>query len=249
MCATTAIRPGHPAAPNDRLREREPSAPLCFSQSFLSAVSHSDHPDSRDLSPILPAILSVLVPGIGQAVTRQFNAASRIFAFGLILLVVAWGIGRLAGAGAAIFFLMLVVLPWWVLQAYDAYLRPRSSGLLPALRIAWAQAHDIRFLGALFLLTALTDFYIIVANPAYSLTLFCVKPSGWLGVLAKAQSPTLHILIGYGFLRLRRWALMLYMAYTAFGLVNATANFACFGYGRIRTVFLATLIAFTIYVF
>ncbi|MER3425211.1 MAG: hypothetical protein C4293_20290, partial [Nitrospiraceae bacterium] len=62
------------------------------------------------------------------------------------------------------------------------------------------------------------------------------------------QSPTLHVLIGYGFLRLRRWSLLLYMAYAAFGLLNATANFACFGYGRVRTVFLLTLIAFTAYV-
>ncbi|HJU05196.1 MAG TPA: hypothetical protein VJ692_08570 [Nitrospiraceae bacterium] len=162
----------------------------------------------------------------------------------------AWGLGRLAGTGAAIFFLLLVGLPWWAIQAYDAYLPVADrAGLRNTMRAAWQRAHDIRFLGALFLLTAATDLYIIIANPDYSLTIFCVKPTGWPGILAKAQSPTLHLLIGYGFLRLRRWALVLYLAYAAFGLVNATANFACLGYGRVRTVFLITLIAFTAYVF
>ncbi len=142
---------------------------------------------------------------------------------------------------------MLVVLPWWAIQSYAAAL-PLPAGLGQALRIVWARAHDIRYLGALFLLTALTDFYIIMANPEYALTIFCSKPSGPFGVLAKAQSPTLHVLIGYGFMRLRRWSLFLYMAYAAFGLLNATANFACFGYGRVRAVFLASLVAFTAYV-
>src|SRR5438132_14243010 len=93
------------------------------------------------------------------------------------------------------------------------------------------------------------DLYIIVANPGYSLTVFCTKPAGLLGALAKAQSPTLHTLIGYGFLRLRRWSLLLYLAYAAFGLLNGTANYACFGYGRVRTGFRVTLIAFKAYIF
>jgi hypothetical protein len=67
-------------------------------------------------------------------------------------------------------------------------------------------------------------------------------------VLAKAQSPTLHTFIGYGFLKLRRWSLLLYLIYAAFGLLNATVNFACLGYGRVRTVFLMTLLVFTAYV-
>jgi hypothetical protein len=156
----------------------------------------------------------------------------------------------MAGPSAAIFVLMLLVLPWWALQSYAAGLPapPGPLGLLQTLRIVWARAHDIRYLGALFFLTALTDLYIIVANPEYSLTIFCSKPGGVLGVLAKAQSPMLHTLIGYGFMRLRRWALFLYLAYAAFGLLNATANYACFGYGRVRTVFLVTLIGFTLYV-
>ena len=114
--------------------------------------------------------------------------------------------------------------------------------------VVFERAHDIRFLGWLFLLTALMDFYIIVVNPAYTLTVFCSKPSGPLGILLKAQSPTLHVLIGYGFIRLRRWSLLVYLAYAVFGLLNAGANFACFGYGRVRTAFLISLIGFTAYV-
>jgi hypothetical protein len=121
-------------------------------------------------------------------------------------------------------------------------------GLTAAARRAWQRAHDLRFLGILFLITAATDFYIIVANPNYALTIFCTKPAGAFGILAKAQSPTLHVLIGYGFLRLRRWSYWLYVAYAVFGLVNAAANFGCFGYGRVRTVFAISLVAFTAYV-
>jgi hypothetical protein len=196
------------------------------------------------------ATLSAFFPGLGQAIKGQLTHASVTFLSGLVLLAAAWGIGGLWGTGAAIFFLMLLGLPWWVIQTYDAYLPVTGhTGLGHTLRTVWQRAHDIRFLGALFLLTAATDFYIIVANPEYSLTIFCAKPTGWPGILAKAQSPTLHILIGYGFLRLRRWSLVLYLAYAAFGLLNATANFACLGYGRVRTAFLLTLIAFTAYVF
>jgi hypothetical protein len=145
---------------------------------------------------------------------------------------------------------MLIVLPWWIIQAYDAYLPfTETHGLGGTIRVIWKRAHDIRFLGALFVLTAFTDLYIIVVNPSYSLTVFCVKPEGLGAIVAKAQSPALHLLIGYGFMRLRRWSLLLYAVYAAFGLLNAAANFACLGYGRVRTVFFMTLILFTAYIY
>ena len=46
-----------------------------------------------------------------------------------------------------------------------------------------------------------------LANPEYHLSVFCTEPSGIPGLLFKAQSPALHIAIGYGFLTLRSWAL------------------------------------------
>jgi hypothetical protein len=199
----------------------------------------------------LAATLSALIPGLGQAYKRQLRLAGAIGGGAACLLLLSWWASRSGGAGAGLFVLMLIMLPAWVIQSYNAFLppQPESASLASTLREIGRRGHDLRFLGALFLLTAATDVYIIVANPSYALTVFCAKPAGIPGLLAKAQSPTLHVLIGYGFLRLRRWALFLYLAYAGFGLLNATANFACFGYGRVRTVFMITLIAFTAYVY
>lgn len=190
---------------------------------------------------------SAVLPGLGQAVRGYPAHAAGIGTATAGLLGCAWLLASVSGLEAAILFLMLLVLPWWALQAYGASL-PDPLGWKSTLRATWERSHDIRYLGALFLLTAVTDLYIILARPDYALTVFCLKPGGAWGLLAKAQSPTLHLLIGYGFLRLRRWALLLYLAYAAFGVMNASANYACFGYGRIRTVFLLSLVAFTLYV-
>jgi len=193
------------------------------------------------------AICSALLPGLGQALRKYYRHAAGIFLATAGLLGCAMLLSQTGGGESAAFFLMLLVLPWWVLQSYGASL-PDPLGWKSTLRTTWAKSHDIRYLGVLFLLTALTDLYIILARPDYMLTVFCLKPDGVWGLLAKAQSPTLHLLIGYGFLRLRRWGLLLYLAYAAFGVMNASANYACFGYGRIRMVFLISLVAFTLYI-
>ncbi len=210
----------------------------------MTAASRSD----RSLP--FAAFLSTVFPGLGQAVKHQFTRAAALAFVWTALWGALWATWRTAGPGAAIFFFLMIVLPWWVIQAYDAFLPSSdpSPSLRKTIRIVLQRAHDIRFLGCLFLLTAVLDLYIIVVNPEYALMVFCAKPGGVLGFLAKAQSPTLHVLIGFGFLRIRRWSLMLYLAYAAFGLLNATANFACVGYGRVRTVFLLSLLGFTAYV-
>jgi hypothetical protein len=203
-----------------------------------------------DRSVPLAAFLSTIFPGLGQAAKHQFQRAAALAFVGSSLVGALWATWRIAGPGAAIFFFLMIVLPWWGIQAYDAFLPPSdpSPTLRKTIRIVLQRAHDIRFLGSLFLLTAVLDLYIIVVNPEYVLMVFCAKPGGVLGLLAKAQSPTLHVLIGTGFLRIQRWSLMLYLAYAAFGLLNAIVNFACFGYGRVRTVFLLSLLGFTAYV-
>ena len=210
----------------------------------MTTASHSDR------SSPFAAFLSVACPGLGQAAKHQFKRAALIALAAASLLSALWATWRAAGAGAAIFLFLMIILPWWIIQAYDAFLPAHdpSPSLRHTIRIVLERAHDIRFLGSLFLVTAVLDLYIIVVNPEYGFMVFCAKPGGTLGVLAKAQSPTLHVLIGYGFLRLRRWSLVLYLAYAAFGLLNATANFACFGYGRVRTVFLLSLVGFSAYV-
>lgn len=192
-------------------------------------------------------VYSTLLPGLGQAVRGYRTHAAGIGIVTAGLLGSTALLAKISGVEAAVFVVMLLVLPWWAIQSYDASL-PGPLGWARTARAIWMNSHDIRYLGALFLLTAVTDLYIILARPDYALTVFCLKPGGLWGILAKAQSPILHAFIGYGFLRLRRWGLMLYLAYAAFGVMNASANYACFGYGRIRTVFLLSLIAFTLYI-
>lgn len=192
-------------------------------------------------------VCSALLPGLGQAVRGYRTHAAGIVLATAGLLGCTALLARISGVETAAFVFILLVLPWWTIQSYDASL-PDPLGWARTAQAIWGNSHDIRYLGALFLLTAVTDLYIILARPDYALTVFCLKPGGVWGILAKAQSPVLHVFIGYGFLRLRRWGLMLYLAYAAFGVMNASVNYACFGYGRIRTVFLLSLIAFTLYI-
>ena len=146
------------------------------------------------------------------------------------------------------FFWMLVFLPWWVFQSFEASL-PTPQGIIPTWKLIWERGHDIRYLGGLFLFAAVTDLYIIIANPEYHLHVFCTRPTGVLGTLVKLQSPFFHVLIGYGFLQLLRWSFFVYLVYAGYGLANALVNFGCEGYGRIRTVFFVTLLAFSLYIF
>jgi len=212
----------------------------------MASESNSSLSEHSTVSP-LGAILSAFVPGLGQLTRGYPTHTAWVLMTGGLLGTITWALGSAGGAGAGWFFAMLIILPWWCLQTYEAYL-PTPPGQWHSLKIAWNRAHDIRYLGGLFLFTALTDLYLIVAFPEYSLTVFCTKPTGIPGFLAKAQSPLFHVAIGYGFLTLCRWALFVYLAYAGFGLLNATANFACLGFGRIRTVFIISLIAFTAYV-
>jgi len=71
--------------------------------------AHSHHP--------LAALLSALLPGLGHAIRRRPEQAATTFVITAALLGCAWGIGSLTGRGAAIFFLMLLVLPWWAFQS------------------------------------------------------------------------------------------------------------------------------------
>jgi hypothetical protein len=199
----------------------------------------------------LAAVGSALLPGLGQALRGQKAWAAVLFGTAVGLVTLSWAIEHAGGIGAGVFFFLLVALPLWWLQAYQAFLPATENGipgLVDAARQAWDRAHDLRFLGALFLISAAIDLWIILASPKYSLPFFCLKPTGFLGFLAKAQSPTFHIFIGYGFLQLKRWALFVYLAYAAFGLLNATVNFTCFGIGRIRTVLVISLVIFTGYI-
>ncbi len=207
-------------------------------------------PETTPSGRLFPVVFSSFLPGLGQASKGQARRAALIGVVMAVLLGTTVWIGWAGRVDAAIFFFTLLVLPCWVFQAYDAaqFVSTTDVSFRHTWQRVWRQAHDIRYLGGLFLLSAAMDLYIILAQPGYALTVFCSRPEGLPGLLAKAQSPTFHTLIGIGFLGLRKWGLLVYLLYAGFGLANATANMFCFGYGRIRTVFLITLVAFTAYV-
>jgi hypothetical protein len=159
-------------------------------------------------------------------------------------------LGRISGRAAEVFFFMILALPWWTLQTYDAYLGPTAAGStwLRTCRVAWQRGHDVRFLGLLLLISAIIDTYIILANLDYLLPFYCTKFAGIPGFLTKAISPLLHLAVGYGFLRLMRWGFFIYLVYAAYGFTNGMVNLACFGPGRIRNTLLAAVVISTVYI-
>ncbi len=207
-------------------------------------AAHGPHRDSR------AALLSALIPGLGQIRQRRTGAGLGAFAGAALLVLLSVGLGRVSGRAAEVFFFMLLALPWWAIQSYDAYLGPSSVQPAPVRtwQAVWQRAHDVRFLGALFLLSAVNDSVIILNNPDYLLPFFCTKPDGAFGFLTKAISPVLHTAVGIGFLAVRRWSLFLYLLYAAYGMTNAVVNLTCFGPGRVRLTLLITLAGFTGYI-
>ena len=107
---------------------------------------------------------------------------------------------------------------------------------------------DITIFGILFLLSAPAELYNIIRTGwTYTPKLFGVLTGGWLAVAVLAAQPVLHAAIGYGFLRLRRWAVYLALFYAADTLTSALSSFILHGYGRIRTIFIVLLVPFVIY--
>ena len=193
------------------------------------------------------AILSAFLPCTGLWLRGYHNQAIHTLGIGLGVGLVIWGFGYWWGYGAGIFLGMLIILPWWAFQTFQSSL-DSPQGVINTWNVIWEKGHDIQYLGALFFIAAVTDMSIILANPTYNLHVFCTRPTGVVGVLAKSQSPMFHVAIGYGFLGKRRWSLFVYLVYAGYGLINAIVNYACEGYGRIRTVFFLTLLGFTGYI-
>ncbi len=145
---------------------------------------------------------------------------------------------------------MVLALPWWALQSYDASLGadPLGSDWRRTWRAAWYRGHDIRFLGLLLLISALNDTWIILKNLDYLLPFYCTKLDGVPGFATKAISPALHLAVGFGFVRLCRWSLFVYLVYAAYGLTNGLVNLTCFGPGRIRNTLLIAIVLSTLYI-
>lgn len=210
----------------------------------------STHAPSYAIPDRRAAVYSALLPGLGQLIRGRYGAGLFYGLVTILLILLSLALGRVSGRAAEVFFFMLLALPWWALQSYDAALGPSESGsdLARSTRTAWAQGHDIRFLGLLFLVSAGNDALLIARNPDYLLPFFCTRLDGSAGFITKALSPFLHTLVGYGFLRVKKWSLLIYLVYAAYGTTNALVNLACFGPGRIRNTLLIALLVFTSYV-
>lgn len=196
------------------------------------------------------AAICSIVPGLGHLIQRRYVQAAAAAVCGIALVSASHVLGRISGRAAEVFFFMILALPWWALQGYDAYLGPTADGAdwRRTFRTAWHRGHDIRFLGILLLISAVNDTFIILNNLEYLLPFYCTKPTGVPGFLTKAISPALHVAVGYGFVRLRRWSLLAYLVYAAYGFTNGMVNLACFGPGRIRNTLLAAVVISTIYI-
>jgi hypothetical protein len=205
-----------------------------------------NHPSSHDSRA---AFLSSLCPGLGQLVQARYVPGLTACVGAIALIGVSVALGRISGRAAEVFFFMLLALPWWVFQAYDAYLAPTNHGSTwrRTWQKVWSSGHDIRFLGLLLLISALNDTWIILNNLDYLLPFYCTKPDGIPGFLTKAISPALHLAVGYGFLRLYRWSLFVYLLYAAYGLTNSLVNLTCFGPGRIRNTLIGAIVLSTLY--
>ena len=198
------------------------------------------------------AALSGLLPGLGQVVKGHYVKAAEVLTLGTMI-GAAWYFGY-AFAGPFTPALLYVIVPlatvaWWGRQIQDAYTSTAPGSLFPVLPIPSRGSLDLQAIGLLFLLTAYTDLYIIQARPEYGLKILGTTLPGIWGILSKAQSPTLHVLIGVGFILIKRWGLLVYLLYASFGIVNAAVNLAVLpGPHRIRIAFMLSLFVFTVYV-
>lgn len=104
-------------------------------------------------------------------------------------------------------------------------------------------------IGVLLIANGFIDLYIILDHPEYALKFFGQSFQGVAGWVVKIQSPILHTVIGYGFLRLKKWSYLLYMAYALFGMANALTNLYLLGPGKIRNIFIVSLFFFTLYIY
>jgi len=107
---------------------------------------------------------------------------------------------------------------------------------------------DITIFGVLFLLSAPMELYSIMTTDwTYTPKFFGVQLTGLPAKVYLVAQPLLHIALGYGFLTLRRWAGYLGLFYAADTLTSAVSSFILLGYGRIRTIFIALLTPFVVY--
>ncbi len=108
---------------------------------------------------------------------------------------------------------------------------------------------DIRAFGLLFVLSGAIDLAWIVSYPGYALSVFGMRFDGAVGWAVKLQHPVLHGMIGWGFFRLRRWALWLYGVYLGLACTSEIVTQLVGGYHLLRTSMILLSGLFAGYVF
>jgi hypothetical protein len=196
------------------------------------------------------AVLSGILPGLGQARKGQLAKAAEILTLGGML-AAAWYMGYAFDGPFTSLLIYLVPfagLLWWMIQVQDAYSSRSKTSLFPVLPRPSRGCVDVQVIGFIFFFAILTDLYIIQARPQYELKILgTTLPGGW-GVAAKAQSPILHGVIGLGLVTLKRWGFLVYLVYAVWGIINALVNLSVLpGPHRIRIIFILSLAAFTAY--
>ena len=107
---------------------------------------------------------------------------------------------------------------------------------------------DLTYFGLLFLLSAPAELYSIASTDwNYTPKFFGILLEGLPAKVYLLAQPILHLAIGYGFLALKRWAFYLALIYAADTMTSAVSSFILLGYGRIRTIFIALITPFVIY--
>lgn len=107
---------------------------------------------------------------------------------------------------------------------------------------------DIRFLGWLFLLSGAIDLLWILSYPDYALKVFGTTFVGWPGWIVKLQHPVIHWVIGWGFVRTRRWAFRGYLLYLALACASEIVTQLVEGPHPIRLTMIGLSLAFAGYV-
>ena len=108
---------------------------------------------------------------------------------------------------------------------------------------------DITIFGWLFLLSAPAELYNIISTGwEYTPKFFGMTTTGLIAKVVLLAQPLLHVALGYGFLTLQRWAFYLALFYIADTLTSSITSFILLGFGRVRTIFIALLTPFLIYI-
>ena len=98
------------------------------------------------------------------------------------------------------------------------------------------------------MVSGIIDLVVILAYPDYSLKVFGRTFSGWIGEFVKYQHPAIHLAIGYGFWKTKRWAFLTYLFYLTLACMSEVVTQIVVGYHTFRTTMVIVSLFFGIYI-